>query len=461
MKKILLFMAIFGLLLKTSAVFAQIDTVSNLSDADKLYGLSTFWKEASYNFVYFDHAHVNWDSTYKAYIPKILATKSTWQYYLVMQRFCALLKDGHTSVGFPYELQHHISRYKWIDIENFDKRFYVTNIPVQYKDMVPLGSELVGVNGVPVMQYMENEVIPSISASTDQVRWNLAAYTRFLSADTAQVWHLELKTPNGKLIKYDYQFHTYQPKWVRQIPAWQLMRFKMIGDIGYLQLNDFSDTSLITKFKALLPQLYKCKGVIIDMRENDGGQTGIGVGILKYFTDKRLLIGSAWRTRDNIAAYKAWGIYELKDTTKFEHLDDWNKKIELSAKGDYWLKGDTMKYENDVTAPKITCPLVVLTGNHTVSAGEDFLIFLDGLKPRAVTMGQRSEGSTGQPLPVDLPGLYGARICAKRDTYPDGRDFVGIGIIPDIELQRNVSDVINGTDTVLDAALKEMNKKIK
>ncbi|HVX00168.1 MAG TPA: S41 family peptidase [Candidatus Babeliaceae bacterium] len=455
----------FTLLLVTLSLFgasssnAQIDTISNLSNADKLFGLSKFWSETKYNFAFFDHANVNWDSTYQAYIPKILATKSTWQYYQVMARFCALLKDGHTSVGFPYSIQHK-SRYKWIDIENFDKRFYVTNMPVEYKDKVPLGSELISVDGVPVMEYMEKEALPYINASSEHTRWNLAAFTRFLGPDTTQIWRLKLRTPKGKMIDYDYQFHTHAPKWEREIATWHLIEFKMINDIGYLKMNDFSDTSLVTRFKALLPQLYKCKGIILDIRENDGGDTEIGVDILKYFTDKKLLIGSAWKTRDNIAAYKAWGVYALKNSKSVDATDNWSKKIISSAKGDYWLKGDTMKFENDVTAPKINCPLIVLTGNHTVSAAEDFVIFLNGIKPRAITMGQRTEGSTGQPLPIDLPGLSGGRICTKRDTYPDGRDFVGIGIIPDIEVPRRVEDVINGRDGVLDAALKQMKKEI-
>lgn len=459
MKKTCTFIVTSLLFLSLNSL-AQIDTVSNLSDADKLYGLSKFWSETSYNFAFFDHAKINWDSTYRAFIPKVLATKSTWQYYLVMTRFCALLKDGHTSVGYPWALQSK-GRQKWIDIENFDKRFYVTNMPIQYKDKVPLGSELISVDGIPVMEYMEKEAIPYINASSEHTRWNLAAFTRFLGPDTSQVWHLKLRTPKGKMIDYNYQFHTHAPQWEREIAPWHLIAFKMIDDIGYLNINDFSDTSLITKFKALLPQLYKCKGIILDIRENDGGNTGIGVEILKYFTDKKLLIGSAWKTRDNVAAYKAWGVYALKDAKTAQITDDWSKKLILSAKGDYWLKGDTMKFENDVTAPKINCPLIVLTGNHTVSAAEDFVIFLNSIKPRALTMGQRTEGSTGQPLPIDLPGLSGGRICTKRDTYPDGRDFVGIGIIPDIEIPRNINDVINNTDNVLNSAVKEIQNQIR
>lgn len=123
MKKPIIIITLFSLLFFSSSSFAQIDTVANLSDADKLYGLSKFWEETSYNFAYFDHAHINWDSTYRAYIPKILATKSTWQYYLVMEQFCALLKDGHTSVGVPLELFTHRSRNKWLLLENSTSDF--------------------------------------------------------------------------------------------------------------------------------------------------------------------------------------------------------------------------------------------------------------------------------------------------------------------------------------------------
>jgi carboxyl-terminal processing protease len=453
---------LLAVIINARPAFAQIDTVANLSSGDKLYGLSKFWSEASYNFAYFDHAKINWDSAYRAYIPQVLATKSTWGYYLVMARFCALLKDGHTDLEFPANLLTHKSRYRWIYIENFDKRFYVTDMPVQFKDKVPLGSELISVDGVPAKEYAEKEIIPYISSSTEHVLWNNAAAMMFYGTDSARVWHLKLHTPQGSTVAYDYQFHTYRANWTRRTinTPYKILDFKIIDNIGYVKLNTFDDEKIIAQFKEILPQLYTLKGVILDIRNNGGGNTGIGVEILKYFTDQKLLIGSAWRTRDNISAFRAWGTYDLKDATKFEHMDDWHKKARLSATGEYWFKGDSMTFNNNITEKKITAPLVVLTGNNTASSAEDFLIFLNGLKGRAITIGQRTYGSTGQPLPITLPGFNG-RICTKRDTYPDGRDFVGIGVIPDIETLRNVNDVLAGTDTELERALKAIKKQIK
>jgi C-terminal processing protease CtpA/Prc len=101
----------------------------------------------------------------------------------------------------------------------------------------------------------------------------------------------------------------------------------------------------------------------------------------------------------------------------------------------------------------------VLIGNNTGSAAEDFLISLDDIKGRGTTIGERTYGSTGQPLSFDLPGGGSARICTKRDTYPDGREFVGYGIKPDVEVKRTIADLIAGKDAVLEKAIEILQKK--
>jgi carboxyl-terminal processing protease len=76
-----------------------------LSPEEKLAGLSEFWAEVKFNFVNFDHVpELDWDATYQAYIPKVLQTKNTANYYRVLQEMCALLKDAHTTVDHPEQL---------------------------------------------------------------------------------------------------------------------------------------------------------------------------------------------------------------------------------------------------------------------------------------------------------------------------------------------------------------------
>jgi len=79
-------------------------------------------------------------------------------------------------------------------------------------------------------------------------------------------------------------------------------------------------------------------------------------------------------------------------------------------------------------------PVYVLTSKNTFSAAEDFLIYLNGSK-NVIKVGQNTAGSSGQPLQFELPKGVSARVCAKSDTFPDGTEFIGIGIKPDVYVE--------------------------
>lgn len=446
------------ILVSSVSTFAQVDTISNISDQEKIWGLTKFYAEAKYNFVYFDKSNINWDSAYQAFLPQVLSSKSTWDYYIVLSRFSALLKDGHTGITVPMKL-FRSSRYKHTIIENFNGKLYITNVSKDQGTEDLLGAEVVRINHEPSSSWVQKNIIPTISASTEHQLWNDAAYALFYSADSTQTWQLQLKTIKGTIVNYQTGWHTYRANWLRPFPRLERFSFKKMGNTGYLQVNTFGDEGVIEDFKKVLPALYDCKSIIIDLRMNQGGNSRIAAEFLKYFTSRPKIIGSAWKTRDNQAAYKAWGENLLADhrDIKMDSLTIFEKKSVQMARNDFWYQGDTMTFINDITVKKLDQPLIVLQGNRTASAAEDFLIMLHSLNGRARTVGQKSYGSTGQPLFFDMPGGGSARICAKRDTYPDGKEFVGYGIQPDIETERNVIDIINDIDTELRVALKELN----
>ena len=88
----------------------------------------------------------------------------------------------------------------------------------------------------------------------------------------------------------------------------------------------------------------------------------------------------------------------------------------------------------------------------TYSAAEDFVVAFDAME-RGHIVGEPTGGSTGQPLLFDLPGGGKGRICTKRDSYPDGREFVGVGVQPQVVVSPRVADLQAERDTVLQKAL--------
>ena len=88
-----------------------------------------------------------------------------------------------------------------------------------------------------------------------------------------------------------------------------------------------------------------------------------------------------------------------------------------------------------------------------MSTSEDFLVPLD-YSGRALLIGETTAGTTGNPVNVRLPGGAILRVCSKRDSYPDGSQFVGRGIEPDITVHPTVAGIRANRDEVLEKAVE-------
>ena len=73
-----------------------------------------------------------------------------------------------------------------------------------------------------------------------------------------------------------------------------------------------------------------------------------------------------------------------------------------------------------------------------------------------ISIGEPTFGSTGQPLMMDLPGGGSARISTKRAFYSDGKEFIGLGVEPDLEVRPTVEAFLSGEDLVLEKAIASL-----
>lgn len=453
---------LFALLLLANipAAFAQIP--NSISPAQKVYGLSKFWQEVNYNFVYINRVNRKaWDSLYTAMIPVVEQTKNDYEYFHEMQRFCAYLKDGHTNVYLPQKVQNMVlntmfGKYR-LFIANVDGRAIITHTNLSVKDEVPAGSEIVAVNGLPTVDYISKFVAPYISSSTDYVAADLS-YSNLLQGVQGDKFDITIKTPAGQSKNLSLVHAQTAEKEIYPVIAdSKLLDFKWYPDqVAYIALNSFGNQKIDSLFVQQLPELYKAKKLIIDLRNNGGGSTDIGVEILKYLTNDTTIYGSKVVTRIHESSFKAWGAFlHPKDTVN----NAWNKKAYLDFTDmRYNDLNDGIRFHNDITAPKVIIPTAILIGHNTASAAEDFLISADNQK-HMVKIGEKSFGSTGQPFQFDLPGGGAARVCTKKDTYPDGREFVGYGVAPDITVRATLKDYQQNNDPVIKAALSYLKGK--
>ena len=412
-----------------------------LSAEQRVEAFTRLWCTAKFNFANFDLIpELNWDNVLSEYLPKVIADQSNDAYVLLLQKCIGLLKDGHTSVTSRWG-RGFSSACPPLRIRSISGKAIVTET-TETEEMrasgIKPGDEITHVDGRTVREILEKDIYPYFSASTPQGR-DLKAYPRILQGPKESTVSLSVKTLEGATRKV---FLTRNSSGLAMIPR-QTRRsdfeYRDLGDgLVYVALNTFGSPKVVEKFKEKFKEISQAKGLVIDVRKNGGGSSSNGDAIISCLI-KKAIPHTLWKTPQHIAAFKAWG------------------------RPKKWFEGEPRMIEPRQGETYLG-PLVVLIGPGTNSAAEDFVVPLHAAG-RATIVGEKSRGSTGQPLRFSfLDGKIRGRVCTKRDTYPDGREFVGVGIIPDVEINPAPADIAAGRDVVLEKAIEylcSLNKAVK
>jgi carboxyl-terminal processing protease len=403
-----------------------------LSASERAAGLSRLWAEIKFNFIYFDRVPgLNWDSLYTAYLPRALEPQSTLEYYKLLSQMAAQLHDGHTRVNEPPPLYDSILYQPALRTRLVDEQVIVVQVsdPALSKMGIRPGAKILQVDSQPVRDYATEHVAPYVSASTPQgAAVQVYDYELLLGPKNSTV-DLELQDGNGKpfvrTLKRDHSLMAMLPSGVeyRRLP----------GNMAYVAIRSFGLADIVARFDSLWNSLAQAEALILDLRENGGGNSGPAFDILGYLTADSFDI-IRWDALDYRPLNRARG----GGVEKYEE-----PQVRWAANG-------TKHFDR---------PAAVLIGPRTGSAAEDACATFRAMK-RGVLVGEATNGSTGQPLIFSLPGGGNATVCTAHCTYPDGSEFVGIGVLPDIEARATISDIRNGRDPVLDAAVKQLKRPV-
>jgi C-terminal processing protease CtpA/Prc len=101
--------------------------------------------------------------------------------------------------------------------------------------------------------------------------------------------------------------------------------------------------------------------------------------------------------------------------------------------------------------------LILLVDGGCVSACED-LVEPSKDSGRGTIVGEVTQGSSGLPFFYDFHNGMTLKIAVRRDYFPDGSQFEGVGIKPDLEVHATIEDLRNGTDPILEKALELATK---
>lgn len=196
------------------------------------------------------------------------------------------------------------------------------------------------------------------------------------------------------------------------------LRYRILDDnIGYVRCSSFNAGFGDGNLSHLLNELRACRGLIIDVRDNGGGQLTDAERLAARFTNQRTLVG-----------------YVCHKTGK-GHSDF------SDLKPIYIDPANTLRWQK---------PVVVLTNRQSYSATNDFVKCMRQF-PLVTIMGDQTGGGAGMPFTQELPNGWSVRYSAV--VYLDAeRQHTEFGIQPDIQVSLEPADRARNIDTMIEAA---------
>lgn len=400
-----------------------------LSTADRLDAVATLAAHARYNFAGWDRVRANWDSAVRATLVQAVPRQTDVQFLRRLRRLTALLADAGTRVVAP-PLANRLARPP-LDIRSVEGRPFI----IEYLETAEMRiarperlAEIVAVQSVPAETWIRDSILPEIGGASEADRLRRAT-AAMLDGERNTAVTLTLRLPDGSLRGTSV---------TRSVPSsdrWPFlpepMETVVLGDsIVVVRLNSFADPDIVDRFDRLFRTWSGVRGLILDLRANDAGDSETGYQILGRLSDRPFLT-----VRRRTPRYEPFVLGPITD----DSLLGWTE-----------APPDTVVPRADrARFPGIA--VAVLTSGRTAGAAEGFVAAFRAAR-RGVVIGEATSGATGHRIVLPLPAGWRFQVTVTRHAYPDGTELPADGIEPDIDVKESAHALREGADRALERA---------
>jgi C-terminal processing protease CtpA/Prc len=407
----------------------------NLSKTEQLENLDILCRAIDKHYAFFEHKHIDWSKITARYRLLTRQAKTDDEFYSLLCQLVRELKDCHSwTCNYPKAtLSFHSPQ---ITIRKIRDEAVVVDVPVNspaYAQGVRVGSTIVEIDGLAVKRRIE-QIRPLMRMFSSERAFLEEAYRRLLDGPENTRVTVKFLPPDGNQPKSaDLTRVDYEPKDILN-PAIALDKQKFIwserlsDNFGYIRILSFKGREEIAdEFDSALEKLKDSNGLIIDIRENQGG----------YGTSHKKIIGRfiTAQTRVDVA-------YEKNGP---DHNDFKSSETFFRPAGPW----------------QYTKPVALLINHVTGSAADLFACRLISTG-RVITVGSPTHGnSSGKCVYAVLPCGLVVRISAGYICDASGKIIEANGTLPDIHVENTIYDIIAGRDAVLERATKELDRLTK
>jgi len=375
--------------------------VTFLEDFDEL------WRTLGERYCFLPDKRTDWDRLRSFYRPMALAAEDDAAFTDVVRRVLAELYDAHTHLSDP---PNGSPRWPLFDLLAERSGHAVTVAAIQSGSAaadagLEIGDRILAIDGRPI-ETVVRDLMPKCLSKPDPAA---DAYTINVAVagyrGQARMLSVSSQRSASRIVRLPIK------KWPK-LPDVESQTLP--GGIGYIVIRSFADRAVEDAFDKALASLRNTPGLIIDVRDNGGGDTAIARPIMGRFIRERTAY-ALMRRREGAGLSAPWTEY-------------------VDPKGPFTYSG----------------PVAVLTSHWSGSMAEGFPMGMRDIgRARIVGTKMMGLGAAVFPIRLDRTGLQAQ--YSGEPVY-DTKDRPRWQLVPDVE-------VPNGGD-ILAAGIAQIEKAI-
>jgi Peptidase family S41 len=371
----------------------------------RLAAIAAAWGALSLFYPYFSDQGIDWLTALPDALREAATARSPRDTHIALNHLVARLQDNHGKVTHPGASMAGILP---ITFRRFGDKVLVIGGVSEYLKIIPLGSELLEIDGIPALQAYD-DVAKQVSAATEGLREYLTPARMEMGYPGAFI-PLKVRGRDGRVVDHALAFvndDLYSHSNREPRPA---SGAELAPGIYYLDLDSLPAAT----WGRVLPILQHAKAIILDFR---GYVNGTTLEVMSHLTT-----------------------HELRSPI-------WQTPLVPNVRGQ---KYNTGYWYIRPQVPRLTAKIVALIDARAMSAVETVLqMFRENRL--GILVGETSGGTNGNVAYIETPGGFKIRFTAMRASSEDGSTIHGHGIKPDYIVHPSLDGVQAGRDEILEA----------
>jgi tricorn protease len=419
---------LFAILLIISLSFYFYQPQENIiTKSERIDLFEQVWNNVNEHFYDQDFNGVDWEEKYFEYKPQIEDCNNTDSLFLLLNQMLFELNSSHCGVGLLTELDKVISPYIFkngeigIDVRIIKNQIVVTNI------LKNSSADIAKIKTGYIIKKIDNLTVNEIKRLVKiKPPFNERNIKFHITSEVLR--HIYGKANTDVKINFIDEYNQPQFKIVTRterengielnggfpLAYLKSKSYFISKKIAYLSFNAFNSANL-ENVLSNLEKVNTSKGLIINLRGNDGGSIDA----------MKLLLGRFISERRKYGAY-----------------------INRNEQNEDFIEPVGTKYQGKV---------VVLVDEMSISGAENMAGIVQQFNIGKV-IGNKTPGQMLWGNGYLINGSVALAIPIYKLEYPNGFNIEMNGITPDIEIELNRIDLLNGIDTQLEKAIEYLNK---